>query len=63
MEMPDDKSKKGARDRSRINVNEKYELDYWKKKFGVSEQELRDAVQRVDPSVDAVGREVKKKAS
>jgi hypothetical protein len=63
MKMPDDKTKRSAQDRSRINVNEKYELEYWKKKFGVSEEELRKAVQRVGPSVDAVERELNKKAS
>ena len=61
--MPDDKSKRGARDRSSININEKYELDFWKKKFGVSEEELRNAVARVGPSAAAVERELNKKAS
>ena len=43
-------------------MNEQYELDYWKKRFGVSEEDLRDAVRRVGPSIDAVERELKKKA-
>jgi hypothetical protein len=61
--MPDDKSKKGRQDRSRINMNERYEVQYWKNKFGVSEDELRAAVDRVGSSVKDVERELKKKAA
>ena len=61
--MADDTKKKGPQDRTRININEKYEVDYWKNKFGVSEEELRAAVQRVGPSADAVEKDLKKKAS
>lgn len=38
--MPDDKSKTGGQDRSRINVNEDYELRDWSKKFGVSPEQF-----------------------
>ena len=61
--MADDTKKKGPQDRNRININEKYEVDYWKNKLGVSEEELRSAVQRVGPSADAVEKDLKKKAS
>jgi len=61
--MSDDKTKKGQRDRDRINLNERYELDYWRKKFGVSEEELRAAVERVGSSANAVEQELRKKAS
>jgi hypothetical protein len=61
--MPDDKSKKGARDRDRINVHEKYEVQYSTKKFGVSEEELRAAVDRAGTSAAAVERDLKKKAA
>ena len=61
--MPDDKSKRGGQDRSRINMNERYEVEYWKKKFGVSEEELRAAVARVGSSAEAVERQLKKKAA
>jgi len=36
--MADDPTKRGPQDRTRINVTEKYEVDYWKNKFGVSEE-------------------------
>jgi hypothetical protein len=42
--MADDLNKRGPQDRSRINVNESWELDYWKAKFGVSAETLRQAV-------------------
>lgn len=49
--MADDKSKKGPRDASRINVNEEYELQYWTKELNVSPEELKKAVQQVGPMV------------
>jgi hypothetical protein len=60
--MPDDKSKKGPSDRTRINLNEHYEVEYWSRKFGVTPQQLRDAVLKVGNSVDAVERELKRVA-
>lgn len=33
--MPDDKSKTGKADDTRINVNQSYEVDYWTKKLGL----------------------------
>ena len=56
--MPDDKTKRGPRDRNKINVQEKYEIDYWSKKFGVTPDELRDAVKKVGPSAEAVERKL-----
>ncbi|OLD57222.1 MAG: DUF3606 domain-containing protein [Acidobacteria bacterium 13_1_40CM_2_56_5] len=60
--MSDDKTKRGPQDRTKINVHEKYELDYWTKKFGVSPDELRDAVSRVGTSAEAVERELNRSA-
>jgi hypothetical protein len=60
--MADDPSKRGQADRSRINVNEKHELKHWSKKFSVSPDRLREAVQKVGTSVDAVERELKSTA-
>ena len=58
--MPDDKNKTGKADDLRINVNEAYELNYWSKKFGCSEAELKKAVQAVGPMVKDVEKYVKK---
>lgn len=42
--MSDNKSKTGSPDRDRISTSEDYEVQYWSEKFGVSRQELVDAV-------------------
>ena len=52
--MADDKQQAGGQDRSRINVNEDYELQYWKQKFGVSAEQLKAAVAAVGTQADAV---------
>lgn len=52
--MSDDKSKTGGQDRTRINVNEDYELRDWSKKFGVTPDELKKAVNAVGTSAEAV---------
>ena len=57
--MPDDKTKRGPQDRAKINVQEKYEMDYWAKKFGVTADQRRDAVKKAGPSAEAVERELK----
>jgi len=44
--MPDDPTKKRPQDSSRINTNERSELDYWAKKFGVTPDRVRQAVER-----------------
>lgn len=45
--MADDTSKTGGQDRQRINVNEPYELRDWAAKFGVTTDQLRQAVAEV----------------
>ena len=52
--MADDLKNRGSPDRDRINVNEDYELRDWSKKFGVSPEELKQAVQQVGDRADAV---------
>ncbi|AZG86080.1 DUF3606 domain-containing protein [Pseudomonas syringae pv. pisi str. PP1] len=52
--MPDDLTKTGASDRNKVNVNQAHELRDWSKKFGVTEQQLKDAVKAVGVSADAV---------
>ena len=46
-------------DRTRINTGEDYELRYWSEKFGVSQDRLKAAVQKVGNSVSAVEKELK----
>jgi hypothetical protein len=59
LNMTDDKTKKAA-DRRRINLHQAYELGYWSRKFGVSEQELAEAVQKAGPLASDVERELQK---
>jgi predicted 3-demethylubiquinone-9 3-methyltransferase (glyoxalase superfamily) len=60
--MADDRTKKDYRDKTRINLNEKYEVSYWKDKFGVSGQALAGAVRAVgSSSVKKVEEYLKKK--
>ena len=61
--MADDKSKAGKQDRDRINVNEDYELRDWSKRLGVSQEELKKAVQQVGTSADAVRKHLGKKSA
>jgi hypothetical protein len=61
--MADDKTKKGSQDRLRINVHEDYELRYWSKKFGVTRDELKAAVQKVGVMAKNVETELKRKAA
>lgn len=45
--MADDLSNSGPQDRSRVNVNESWEVSWWTKQFGCTEAELRSAVKAV----------------
>ncbi len=54
--MADDLKQTGSRDDQRIDVNQDYELTYWSKKFGVSRDQLREAVAKAGPMVKNVER-------
>jgi len=58
--MADDLTNRGPQDRSRINLSESWEVQYWTKKFSVTEKQLRDAVQAVGSSADAVQKKLGK---
>lgn len=45
--MTDDLKNRGVQDRSRINVNEPHEVQYWTQTLKVTEQQLREAVRAV----------------
>lgn len=60
--MSDSVAKHGAADAKRINVHEKWEVDYWTKKFGVSEEELKEAAKAAGPMAANVETWLKKKA-
>lgn len=54
--MADDKSQTGGQDRSRIDVREDYELRDWSRKFGVTPDDLKRAVQTVGTNAADVER-------
>jgi hypothetical protein len=54
--MPGKMPNRVTDDRSRINVDEPYEVRYWTEALGVSEAKLREAVIAVGTSADAVRR-------
>ena len=54
LEVADDHSKRGGQDRERVDVNQDWEVRDWAKKFGVSEEQLRQAVRKVGDRADAV---------
>ena len=54
--MPDDRSKVGGQDRTRINIHEEHELRDWAQKFGVSQEKLKTAVAKVGDHAQAVAR-------
>ncbi len=49
--MPDNKSKRDGRDRSKVSGSENYEIQYFKEKMGVSSQAVAGAI-RVTGSND-----------
>jgi len=60
--MADDPNIRGADDRKRININQPYEIRHWARKFNVTRRELREAVEKVGPSVAKVQAELASRA-
>jgi 16S rRNA U516 pseudouridylate synthase RsuA-like enzyme len=60
--MADDLNKRGAQDRSRINLSEDHEVRYWTTALGVPVDELRRLVAEVGDSAEAIRDALVKKA-
>lgn len=58
--MPDNLNIKRPADATKININEPYEVNYWTAKFGVSVQQLKNAVKDVGPQVRDVKRKLER---
>lgn len=58
--MSDDLKNRGPQDRARINVNESWEVRWWCDRFGVTEAQLRNAVETAGVMADAVRRHLGK---
>lgn len=59
--MPDNLKSSGGQDRKRIDVHQDYELRDWSKKFGVSPDELKEAVQAVGDQAEKVEAHLKQR--
>ena len=57
--MSDDLSKRGGSDRARININQEHEVRHWAEKFGVSAEELRNAIHAVGDHAERVREHLK----
>jgi hypothetical protein len=55
--------KRDYSDKTRIDMNQPYQVAYWKQRFGVSDQELEDAVRVVGTSVKKIEDYLKSKDS
>jgi hypothetical protein len=58
--MADDKTNRGAPDRSRINLSEDYEVRYWTQELGVSKDELTRLVHQHGNSAEKIRQELRK---
>jgi hypothetical protein len=52
--MSDNLENREAEDRARVSLSEEHEVQYWTEKFGVTREELVEAVDQVGTSVYAV---------
>lgn len=60
--MTDNKKNVGKSDRDRISLSEEYEVQDWSKKFGVTQEELKQAVKKVGNMAKDVEAHLKKSA-
>lgn len=60
--MAEEKKKKEKTDRTRINLSDQYEMEYWTDKLGVSKGELERAVKEVGNNAKDVKATFKKVA-
>ena len=58
--MADDRSIRGGADRTRINMQEDYEVRYWTEKWNVSREQLAAAVRDVGVMAKDVARKLGK---
>jgi len=58
--MADNPKERGPQDRARVNMEQDYEVRWWSKKFGVTPDKLRAAVDEVGSSSAAVARQLGK---
>ena len=61
--MADNPNIRGQEDRQRIDVHQEHELRYWSEKFGVTPDDLKEAIEAVGPVVEDVEQRVRGRGS
>jgi hypothetical protein len=61
--MSDDKTNRGAQDRSRISLGEDYEVRYWTESLGVTKERLEELVRKHGNSAAKVREALKGEAA
>jgi len=61
--MADNPNIRGQEDRQRIDVHQEHELRYWSEKFGVTPDDLKEAIDAVGPMVEDVEQRVRGRGS
>jgi len=61
--MADNPNIRGQQDRQRIDVHQEHELRYWSEKFGVTPDDLKEAIDAVGPMVEDVEQRVRGRGS
>lgn len=59
--MSDNTNLRGPQDRTRVSMEEDYEVRYWTDRFGVAREELQRIVDAVGDSVLAIEQRLKNK--
>jgi hypothetical protein len=54
--MPDNKSKRGARDRRRVAGDEGYEVNYFATKHGITREQARNLIRKVGNNRDKLNK-------
>ncbi|UQV19641.1 DUF3606 domain-containing protein [Brevundimonas albigilva] len=60
--MSDDKSQTGNPDRQRVSLSEDYEVQDWSKRFGVTADQLRAAVDAVGNQAEDIEKYLSRKS-
>jgi hypothetical protein len=61
--VSDDKHKAGGADRRRIDIHQDYELSDWARKFGVTKDQLKEAVQAAGTDAAKVEQHLKQSSA
>lgn len=61
--MADDRTKRGAQDRSRISLSEDYEVRYWTEALGVTRERLEELVRKHGNSAEKIREALRSEAA